>query len=74
MNQYPCTESGAEEAESRGDAMPVAEDHGKTACNASVDAWRVTERNRKSQMQMLDIFLEIVERTFGDPDRAHTAS
>ena len=30
--------------------------------------------NRKSQMQTLDIFLENVERTFGDPDRACTAS
>ena len=36
-NQYPCTESGAKEAESHGDAMPAAEDRGKTACNASVD-------------------------------------
>ena len=39
--------------------------------------WVVNETmaviNRKSQMQMLDIFLENVERTFGDPDRAHTA-
>ena len=29
--------------------------------------------NRKSQMQTLDIFLTNIERTFGDPDRAHTA-
>ena len=29
--------------------------------------------NRRSQMQTLDIFLENVERTFGDPDRAHMA-
>ena len=29
--------------------------------------------NGKSQMQTLDIFLENVEKTFGDPDRVHTA-
>ena len=29
--------------------------------------------NGMSQMQTLDIFLENVEKTFGDPDRAHTA-
>ena len=44
-NQYPCTESGAEEAESRGGTMPAAEDRGKTARNASVNARRVMERN-----------------------------
>ena len=46
--------------------------HGGTA-----QVWAANETmafiNRKSQMQMLDIFLENVERTFGDPDRAHTA-
>ena len=31
MNQYPCTEHGAEEAESRGGAMLATEDCGKTA-------------------------------------------
>ena len=30
-------------------------------------------KNRMTQMQTLDIFLEHVERTFGDPDKAHTA-
>ena len=39
--------------------------------------WAVNETmaviNVKSQMQMLDIFLENIKRTFGDPDRAHTA-
>ena len=29
--------------------------------------------NGTSQMQTLDIFLENVEKSFGDPDRAHTA-
>ena len=29
--------------------------------------------NGMSQMQTLDIFLENVEKSFGDPDRAHTA-
>ena len=47
MNQYPCTESRAKGAESCGGAMPAAEDHGKTACNASVNARKVTERNKK---------------------------
>ena len=30
--------------------------------------------NGMSQMQILDIFLENVEKTFGDPDRVHTTS
>ena len=47
MNQYPCTESRAEGAESRGSAMPATEDHGKTACNASVNVRKVTEHNKK---------------------------
>ena len=51
MNQYPCTESGAKEAESCGDAMPATEDHGKTACNASVDAWRATECNNRNDSE-----------------------
>ena len=38
-------ENGAEEAESRGGAMPAKEDRGKTACGASVNARRVMERN-----------------------------
>ena len=38
-------EDGAEEAKSRGGAMPAMEDHGKTAHNASANAWRVTEHN-----------------------------
>ena len=40
--------------------------------------WAVNETmaliNGTSQMQTLDIFLENVEKTFGDPDRACTAS
>ena len=31
VNQYPCTESRAEEAKSRGGTMLAAEDCGKTA-------------------------------------------
>ena len=44
-NQYPCTENGAEEAESHRGAMLAAEDHGKTAHDASVNARRVMECN-----------------------------
>ena len=47
-------------------------------CGGMAQVWAANETmaviNGKSQMQMLDIFLENVERTFGDPDRAHTAS
>ena len=46
--------------------------HGGTA-----QVWAANETkaviNGTSQMQTLDIFLENVEKTFGDPDRAHTA-
>ena len=45
VNQYPCMENGAEEAESRGGAMLAEEDHGKTARGMSVNVRRVTEHN-----------------------------
>ena len=47
--------------------------HGGTA-----QVWAANETmaviNGTSQMQTLDILLENVEKTFGDPDRARTAS
>ena len=47
--------------------------HGGTA-----QVWAVNETmavmNGTSHMQTLDIFLENVEKTFGDLDRVHTAS
>ena len=46
-------------------------------CRGMAQVWAVNETmaviNGKSQMQTLDIFLENVEKTFGDPDRVHTA-
>ena len=45
MNQYLCMEDGAKEAKSCGGTMPAAEDNGKTMCNASANAWRVTEHS-----------------------------
>ena len=46
-------------------------------CGGTAQVWAANKTmaviNGKSQMQMLDIFLENVERTFGDPNRAHTA-
>ena len=46
-------------------------------CRGIAEVWAVNETmaviNRMTQMQTLDIFLEHVERAFGDPDRAHMA-
>ena len=48
-------ESGAEEAESRRGAMLAAEEHGKTAHNASVNVQRVTERNTRRPCKNLPV-------------------
>ena len=44
---------------------------------STAQVWAANETmaviNGTSQMQTLDIFLENVEKTFGDPDRVHTA-
>ena len=46
-------------------------------CGGTAQVWAANKTmaviNGMSQMQTLDIFLENVEKTFGDPDRAHTA-
>ena len=46
-------------------------------CRGTAQVWAANETmaviNGMSQMQTLDIFLENVEKTFGDPDRACTA-
>ena len=46
-------------------------------CGGTAQVWVVNETmaaiNRMSQMQTLDIFLENIEKTFGDPDRANMA-
>ena len=46
-------------------------------CGGMAQVWAANKTmvviNKKSQMQMLDIFLENIKRTFGDPDRAHMA-
>ena len=46
-------------------------------CGGTAQIWAANETmaviNGMSQMQTLDIFLENVEKTFGDPDRAQTA-
>ena len=46
-------------------------------CRGTAQVWVVNETmaviTRTSQMQTLDIFLESVEKTFGDPDQAQTA-
>ena len=46
-------------------------------CGGMAQVWAANETmaviNGTSQMQTLDIFLENVEKTFGDPDRARTA-
>ena len=46
-------------------------------CGGMAQVWAVNKTmaviNRMTQMQTLDIFLENVEKTFGDPDRAWMA-
>ena len=46
-------------------------------CGGTAQVWAANETmaviNGMSQMQTLNIFLENVEKTFGDPDRARTA-
>ena len=46
-------------------------------CRGMEQVWTANKTmaviNSTTQMQTLDIFLENVKKTFGDPDRAHTA-
>ena len=57
-------ESGAEEAESHRGTMLAAEDRGKTARNASVNAWRVMEHNILDVLQKHWLYLKVEKCTF----------